>query len=92
MRVQFGDLLIPLRRQCGTPVRNGRFAVLFAVGNNADLDLVSRERRSDNNVLHPAVPNVVCREQPESILAVAACRTEDDALALYALRRANEMR
>lgn len=62
MRVQFGDLLIPFRRQRGTPIRDRGLAVLFAVGDNADLDLVSRERPRDNYVLHPAGPNVVRRE------------------------------
>src|SRR6059058_6101086 len=92
MCVQFGDLLISRRRQCRTPIRYCCFAVLFAVGNNTDLNLVSRERRGHNYVLHPAVPDVVCGEQPKSIPAVAGACSEYDALALYALYRVNETR
>jgi len=92
MCAQIGDLFIPLWRQSRTPIRDRCFAVVFAVGNNADLNLVSGERRSHNYVFYPAVPNVVCREQPESIAAVAAARSEYDALALYALCRVNKTR
>src|SRR5205807_1988855 len=53
MFTQFGDLLIPIRRQRGTPIGYCRFAMLFAIGNNEDLDLGSRERRCHNYVLHP---------------------------------------
>src|SRR4030095_6118061 len=90
--VQFGNLLIPLRHQRGTPIRYRCLAVLLAVGNNADFNLVSGERRCHNYVFHASIPNVVCREQPEPILAMAACRSEYDALTLCPLRRVNETR
>src|SRR5882724_11898494 len=85
MRVEFGNLVIPLRRQRGPPIGYRRFGVLLAVGKNADLDLVSRERCCYNYVLHAPVPKVVCCEQPKSILAPGAGGTEHHALALGAL-------
>src|SRR5262245_66636949 len=92
MRVQLRDLLIPFGRQRRTPTRYGRSAVLLAIGNNADLDFISREPRCHDNVLHPAIPNVVCREQPESFLAVTRCCSKHGALALDILQRVNETR
>jgi hypothetical protein len=83
MRVQFCDLLISLQRQRGTPIRYRRSAVLFAVGNNANLDLIRRERRGHDYVIYLTVLSVICREQPESIPAVVAFRIKKDAHALY---------
>ena len=72
MRIQFGDLLFPsgasaerryviVALQWCSPSETTRILISLAV--NAGIITY---------VLHPAVSNVVCCEQPESIPAVAA--------------------
>src|SRR6266508_5593096 len=92
MGVQFEDLTIPLRRQRGASIRYRRFGVLFAVRKNADLDLAGRERRCHHYILHPAVPRIVCCEQPEPILAIGACGSKHCPFALQGLCRLDKTR
>src|SRR4029077_15304825 len=92
MRVQFRDILIPFWRECRMPIRDRCFALQLAVGNYLDFDLVSREARHHEHVLHPAGFSVIGRDQPNSLLAIGACGSKHDALALRSLGWVNETR